>query len=34
MAEDVKDIVKRYPGWTLAAAAIVGFLFAHLRSRD
>jgi hypothetical protein len=34
MAEDVKDIVKRYPGWTLAAAAVVGFLLAHLRSRD
>lgn len=34
MAEDVKDIVKRYPGWTLAAAAVVGFLLAHVRSRD
>jgi ElaB/YqjD/DUF883 family membrane-anchored ribosome-binding protein len=34
MTEDVKDIVKRYPGWTLAAAAVVGFLLAHLRSRD
>ena len=34
MAEDVKDIVKRYPGWTLAAAAVVGFLLAHLRSKD
>ena len=34
MAEDVKEIVKRYPGWTLAAAAVVGFLLAHLRSRD
>jgi ElaB/YqjD/DUF883 family membrane-anchored ribosome-binding protein len=34
MAEDVKDIVKRYPGWTLAAAAVAGFLLAHLRSRD
>jgi ElaB/YqjD/DUF883 family membrane-anchored ribosome-binding protein len=34
MTEDVKDIVKRYPGWTLAAAAVVGFLLAHLRSKD
>jgi DNA-binding ferritin-like protein len=34
MAEDVKDIVKRYPGWTLAAAAALGFLLAHLRSKD
>ena len=34
MADDVKEIVKRYPGRTLAAAAVVGFLLAHLRSRD
>jgi ElaB/YqjD/DUF883 family membrane-anchored ribosome-binding protein len=34
MAEDVKDIVKRYPGWALAAAAVAGFLLANLRSRD
>jgi hypothetical protein len=34
MAEDVKDIVKRYPGWSLAAAAAVGFLLAHVSSRD
>jgi ElaB/YqjD/DUF883 family membrane-anchored ribosome-binding protein len=34
MAEDVKDIVKRYPVWSLAAAAVVGFVVAHLRSRD
>lgn len=34
MADDVKDIVKRYPGWSLAAAAVVGFILAHLRSRD
>jgi ElaB/YqjD/DUF883 family membrane-anchored ribosome-binding protein len=34
MAEDVKDIVKRYPGRSLAAAAVVGFLLAHLGSRD
>jgi hypothetical protein len=34
MAEDVKDIVKRYPGWSIAAAAVVGFVVAHLRSRD
>jgi hypothetical protein len=34
MAEDVKDIVKRYPGWSIAAAAVEGFVVAHLRSRD
>jgi len=34
MAEDVKEIVKRYPGWAIAAAAVFGFLLAHLRSRD
>jgi ElaB/YqjD/DUF883 family membrane-anchored ribosome-binding protein len=34
MAEDVKEIVKRYPGWSLAAAAVVGFLLAHVSSRD
>jgi ElaB/YqjD/DUF883 family membrane-anchored ribosome-binding protein len=34
MAEDVKEIVKRYPGWSIAAAAVVGFLLAHLRSRN
>jgi ElaB/YqjD/DUF883 family membrane-anchored ribosome-binding protein len=34
MAEDVKEVVKRYPGWSLAAAAVAGFLLAHLRSRD
>jgi ElaB/YqjD/DUF883 family membrane-anchored ribosome-binding protein len=34
MADDVKDIVKRYPGWSLAAAAVVGFFLANLRSRD
>jgi DNA-binding ferritin-like protein len=34
MAEDVKEIVKRYPGWTLAAAAVVGFALAHVRTRD
>jgi ElaB/YqjD/DUF883 family membrane-anchored ribosome-binding protein len=34
MAEDVKDIVKRYPGWSIAAAAVLGFVVAHLRSRD
>jgi cell division septum initiation protein DivIVA len=35
MAEDVQDIVKRYPGQSLAAAAILGFLVARgLRSRD
>jgi hypothetical protein len=34
MAEDVKDVVRRYPGWSIAAAVIVGFVVAHLRSRD
>jgi hypothetical protein len=34
MAEDVKDIVKRYPGWSIAAAAVVGFLLAHIGSRN
>jgi hypothetical protein len=34
MAEDVKEIVKRYPGWSLAAAAVIGFLLAHVSSRD
>jgi ElaB/YqjD/DUF883 family membrane-anchored ribosome-binding protein len=33
MAEDAKEIVKRYPG-SLAAAAVVGFILANLRSRD
>ena len=34
MAEDVKGIVKRYPGWSIAAAAVVGFLLAHVSSRN
>jgi ElaB/YqjD/DUF883 family membrane-anchored ribosome-binding protein len=34
MAEDVKEIVKRYPGWSLAGAAVMGFLLAHLSSRN
>jgi hypothetical protein len=34
MAKDVKEIVKRYPGWTLAAAVVVGFLLARVSSRD
>jgi ElaB/YqjD/DUF883 family membrane-anchored ribosome-binding protein len=34
MAEDVKEFVKRYPGRSLAAAVVVGFLLAHLGSRD
>ena len=34
MAEDVKDIVKRYPGWSIAAAVAVGFLLAHMGSRN
>jgi ElaB/YqjD/DUF883 family membrane-anchored ribosome-binding protein len=35
MAEDVQDMVKRYPGQALAAAAVLGFLVARgLRGRD
>ncbi len=34
MAEDIKDIVKRYPGSSIAAAVVVGFVVAHLLSRD
>ena len=35
MMNDVQDLVKRYPGWSLAAAAMVGVLFARgLRSND
>jgi hypothetical protein len=34
MAEDVKEIVKRYPAWSLAAAAGIGFLLAHVSSRN
>jgi ElaB/YqjD/DUF883 family membrane-anchored ribosome-binding protein len=35
MVSDVQDIIKRYPGQSLAAAAILGFLLARgLRSSD
>jgi hypothetical protein len=34
MAEDVQDVVKRYPGQALAAAAILGFLVARGLRRD
>jgi ElaB/YqjD/DUF883 family membrane-anchored ribosome-binding protein len=35
MADDVQDLVKRYPGQSLAAAAILGFLVARgLRSNN
>ncbi len=34
MAEDVKEIVKRYPGWSLAGAAVIGFLLAHVSGRN
>jgi hypothetical protein len=34
MVEEVKDTVGRYPGWSLVAALAVGFLIAHMRSRD
>ena len=35
MMNDVQDLVKRYPGQSLAAAAVVGFLLARgLRSGD
>jgi hypothetical protein len=35
MAEDVQDLVKRYPGQSLAAAVILGFLVARgLQNRN
>jgi ElaB/YqjD/DUF883 family membrane-anchored ribosome-binding protein len=35
MADDVTELVKRYPGQSLAAAAILGFLLARvMRSND
>lgn len=34
MGEDLKDIVKRYPGPALAAAALLGFIVAHGLRRD
>ncbi len=35
MASDVTDLVKRYPGQSLAAAAVLGFLLARvMRSSD
>jgi hypothetical protein len=35
MAGDVQELVKRYPGQALAAAAVLGFLFARVvRSND
>jgi ElaB/YqjD/DUF883 family membrane-anchored ribosome-binding protein len=35
MADDVAELVKRHPGQSLAAAAILGFLLARvMRSRD
>jgi ElaB/YqjD/DUF883 family membrane-anchored ribosome-binding protein len=35
MADDVTELVKRYPGQSLAAAAILGFLLARvMRSSD
>jgi hypothetical protein len=34
MGEDVKDIVKRYPGPSLAAAAVLGFIVARSFRRD
>jgi ElaB/YqjD/DUF883 family membrane-anchored ribosome-binding protein len=34
MVEDVQDLVKRYPGQALAAAAVVGFLFARIVRAD
>jgi ElaB/YqjD/DUF883 family membrane-anchored ribosome-binding protein len=34
MAEDVKEIIRRYPGQSLAAAAVVGFLLAHMGGRN
>jgi hypothetical protein len=34
MGEDLKDIVKRYPGPALAVAAVLGFLVARSLRRD
>jgi len=34
MGEDIKDIVKRYPGPALAAAAVLGFIVARSFRRD
>ena len=34
MGEDVKDVVKRYPGPALAAAAMLGFIVARSLRRD
>jgi ElaB/YqjD/DUF883 family membrane-anchored ribosome-binding protein len=34
IGEDLKDIVKRYPGPALAVAAVLGFLVAHGLRRD
>ena len=34
MGEDVKDIVKRYPGPSLAVAALLGFIVARSFRRD
>jgi hypothetical protein len=34
MGEDLKDIVKRYPGPALAAAALLGFIVARGFRRD
>jgi len=34
MGEDAKDVVKRYPGPALAAAAVLGFLVARSLRRD
>ena len=35
MAEDIQDVVKRYPGASLAVAAVLGFIIARsLRSSD
>jgi hypothetical protein len=34
MGEDLKDIVKRYPGPALAAAAVLGFIVARSFRRD
>ncbi|MFY9531223.1 MAG: hypothetical protein WAR24_20130, partial [Candidatus Acidiferrales bacterium] len=34
MMNDVQDLVKRYPGQSLAAAAVVGFLLARVLRRN
>jgi hypothetical protein len=35
MGEDIQELVKRYPAYSIAAAAILGFLIVRgMRSKD